>query len=196
MANRLRLVALLGILVITPGCLRGCTSRSAPIHPNPNMFDQPRYSAQAASSFFPDGKTMRTPVEGTVPRGPLPETLRTDARYLTGKEPDGSPVAHSPVAVDDTVLARGEERYGIYCAPCHHKQGNGKGVLFTRANIPTTSLYLDRLRTAPDGQIFDTITNGQGLMPSYRYPISAADRWAIIAYVRKLQADHPEEKGQ
>ena len=196
MAKRLRLLALMGILVITPGCLRGCTSRSTPIHLNPNMDDQPRYSAQASSDFFPDGKTMRAPVEGTVPRSALPGTLRADARYLTGKEADGSPVATSPVAADDAVLARGQERYGIYCAPCHHSRGNGKGVLFTRASIPTTSLYLDRLRTAPDGQIFDTITNGVGLMPGYRYPISHADRWAIVAYVRKLQADHPEEKGQ
>jgi len=188
-----RWLALVALLVATQGCVRGCTSRQPPIHVNPNMDDQPRYEAQAESSFFADGKTMRTPVEGTVPRSSLPEPLRDDPRFLTGKEADGSLVAASPVAVNDAVLARGQERYGIYCAPCHHRVGDGKGVLFTRGNIPTTSLHLDRVRAATDGHLFDVITNGLGLMPGYRYPISPEDRWAIVAYVRTLQAEHAGE---
>jgi mono/diheme cytochrome c family protein len=192
MGRTLRLAALAAIVLITPGCVRGCTSRKPPIHPNPNMFDQPRYNAQAGSEFFPDGATMRTPVTGTVSRSVAPELL-TDVRFLTGKDESGAPVATIPVPVDEALLARGEERYGIYCAPCHHRQGDGKGILFTRANVPTTSLHLDRIRQAPDGQLFDTITNGLGLMPSYKYPIHTMDRWAIIAYVRKLEASHASE---
>lgn len=191
-ARSLRLAALAAIVLITPGCVRGCTSRKPPIHPNPNMFDQPRYNAQAASGFFADGATMRTPVEGTVSHVLPPDRL-SDVRFLTGKDEAGAPVASIPVPVDDALLARGEERYGIYCAPCHHKQGDGKGILFTRANVPTTSLHLDRVRQAPDGQIFDVITNGLGLMPSYRYPIAPMDRWAIIAHVRRLEAAHAAE---
>ncbi|MGH9870483.1 MAG: c-type cytochrome [Candidatus Polarisedimenticolia bacterium] len=193
MSRPVRWLALMAILVITQGCVRGCTSRQPPIHVNPNMDDQPRYEAQASSEFFADGKSMRTPVEGTVPRSSRPEPLRTDTRYLSGKEADGKLVATSPVPADDAVMARGEERYGIYCAPCHHRQGDGKGVLFTRGNIPTTSLHLERVRVAPDGHLFDVITNGLGLMPGYRYPIPPEDRWAIVAYVRKLQAEHASE---
>jgi mono/diheme cytochrome c family protein len=182
----LRLAALAAILIVTPGCVRGCTMRQPPIHPNPNMDDQPRYNAQASSGFFGDGATMRTPVQGTVPRS-RPAARLADVRYMTGKDEAGAPVASAPVSVDDALLARGQERYGIYCAPCHHRLGDGKGILFTRANVPTTSLHLDRLRSAPDGQIFDVITNGLGLMPSYAYPISVEDRWAIVAWVRRLQ---------
>jgi mono/diheme cytochrome c family protein len=190
--RRLGWLALIGILAASQGCfVRGCTSRQPPIHVNPNMDDQPRYEAQAESTFFADGRTMRTPVEGTIARGSL--AARRDAAFLTGKGPGDAFLAAGPVTVDETVLARGEERYGIYCAPCHHRQGDGKGVLFTRANIPTTSLHLDRVRTAPDGHIFDVITNGLGLMPGYRWPLSPEDRWAIVAYVRKLQSEHAAE---
>lgn len=188
----LRILALAAIVLVTPGCVRGCASRQPPIHVNPNMDDQPRYNAQAASDFFGDGATMRTPVKGTVSRA-LPADRIADVRFLTGKDEAGTPVATSPVPVDDALLARGQERYGIYCAPCHHRQGDGKGILFTRANVPTTSLHLDRVRAATDGQLFDVITNGLGLMPAYSYPISAADRWAIVAYVRRLQETHASE---
>lgn len=188
----LRLLAIAAIVLVTPGCVRGCSSRRPPIHVNPNMDDQPRYNAQAASEFFGDGATMRTPVNGTVSRA-LPGDRIADVAFLTGKDAAGAPVTSNPVAVDDAVLARGQDRYGIYCAPCHHRQGDGKGILFTRANVPTTSLHLDRVRAASDGQLFDVITNGLGLMPAYRYPISPADRWAIVAYVRRLQETHASE---
>jgi mono/diheme cytochrome c family protein len=188
----LRFLALAAALAGTLGCVRGCTSSRPPIHVNPNMDDQPRYNAQAASTFFADGATMRTPVAGTVPRSDRPLEEWGDPVYRTGMNPDGTPVTRSPVLVDDALVARGRDRFDIYCAPCHDKRGTGRGILFKRANIPTTSLHLERVRETADGALFDVITNGLGLMPGYRYPIQARDRWAIIAYVRQMQAEHEE----
>jgi mono/diheme cytochrome c family protein len=165
------------------GCLRGCSSSEPPVLINFSMFNQPKYKAQAESKFFYDGKTMRPPVPGTIARGHLHE----DLVQVTGMDPDGKPVAKSPVATDEALLARGAERYGIYCQPCHDERGEGKGVLSERAKVPTANLMDKKVVEMPDGQIFDTITNGKGLMASYRYPIVAHDRWAIIAYVRSMQ---------
>jgi len=176
----------------TMGCVRGCTSSRPPIHPNPNMDDQPRYQAQAESKFFADGMSMRTPVAGTIARNPLPLGLWTDSRYMTGRDSGGEPVAEIPVPVDDALVARGEDRFNIYCLPCHDRRGTGRGILFKRGNIPTTSLHLQRLRDARAGEIFDVISHGLGLMPAYGYPLSPGDRWAVIAYVRKLQAEDEE----
>lgn len=170
------------VLAATVGCVRGCKSGRPPIHPVPNMDYQPKYEAQAASDFFYDGKTMREPVPGTVARGELHE----DEVYFTGKTSDGAPVAAAPVEVDEPVLERGEDRYSIYCAPCHDPRGTGKGVLVERG-VPTTSLHEAKVVEAPDGHLFDVITNGLGLMPSYAYPIPPEDRWAIVVHVRRLQ---------
>jgi mono/diheme cytochrome c family protein len=175
---------LLAALLSLAGCVRGCTSSRPPIHVNPNMDLQPKYQAQEASQFFYDGATMRPPVPGTVALDdPIEETVLD-----TGKDETGAFVAASPVAVDDALLARGEERYGIYCAPCHTDTGNGQGILFERGKVPTADLAAEKYRVMADGQIFDTITNGFGLMAGYRWPIGAADRWAIVAHVRKLQS--------
>jgi mono/diheme cytochrome c family protein len=93
------------------------------------------------------------------------------------------------VAVDDALLDRGRERYVIYCQPCHDARGDGKGILFQRGNVPTATFHQEKMLKYSDGQIFDIMTNGQGLMPAYRWPIPPADRWAIVAYVRGLQRD-------
>jgi mono/diheme cytochrome c family protein len=192
MLRTLRFLAVAAALAGTLGCVRGCTSRSAPIHINPNMDDQPRYEAQASSEFFADGSTMRTPVAGTVARNSHPIEEWADPMFRTGFNPDGTPATRNALLVDDALVARGQDRFNIYCAPCHDKRGTGRGILFTRANIPTTSLHLERVRESADGTLFDVVTNGVGLMPGYRYPISARDRWAIIAYVRQMQAEHVE----
>jgi mono/diheme cytochrome c family protein len=127
-------------------------------------------------------------VPGTIARG----HLREDLALATGLAPDGKPLATSPVKTDDGLVARGHERYGIYCQPCHDERGEGKGVLSERAKIPTANLLEARIRGLSDGEMFDTITNGKGLMAGYRYPIAAHDRWAIIAYVRDLQKKNAE----
>ena len=178
----------LGALAVTAvvgltGCARGCTSSRPPIHPNPSMDDQPKVLAQTASPFFHDGASMRQPVPGTVPIGGLKE----DVAFFTGKGADGQFVAANPVTVSETVVERGRQRYVIYCQPCHDARGDGKGILFQRGNVPTASFHQDKILKYPDGQIFDVITNGFGLMSGYRWPIPPADRWAIIAYVRELE---------
>jgi mono/diheme cytochrome c family protein len=172
------------LLLSTTACLRGCPSSRPPIHINPSMFNQPKALPQSESGFFYDGSTMRPPVPGTVARG----ELRDDPAFYEGKGPDGAFVAHSPVPVDDALRRRGHDRYGIYCQPCHDPRGDGKGILFSRGKVPTANLHDPKYLTYPDGQIFDVITNGTGLMPGYRWPIPPQDRWAIIAYVREMQA--------
>jgi mono/diheme cytochrome c family protein len=186
-AHLARLTALAVLLVALGACARGCTSRRPPIHPVPNMDDQPRYEAQAASAFFADGAAMQKPVEGTVARGEL--ELYLNRELATGLAEDGRPVTEMPISVTDAVLARGEERYGIYCTPCHGDRADGRGVLRERAGVQTANLLEDRFRAYPVGRIFDVVSNGFGLMPSYRYPIPPEDRWAIIAWVRKLQRE-------
>ena len=168
--------------VALSGCARGCTSSRPPIHLNPSMDDQPKVLTQTASTFFYNGSSMREPIPGTVPIG----GLREDVAFFTGKGADGQFVAN-PVTTDAALLERGRQRYGIYCQPCHDARGDGQGILFQRGNVPTASFHEEKILKYADGQIFDVITNGMGLMPAYRWPIPPADRWAIIAYVRELE---------
>jgi mono/diheme cytochrome c family protein len=181
--RRVRSALLLTSLLIVTGCARGCTSSRPPIHLNPSMDDQPKVLPQTASTFFYNGASMREPVPGTVPIG----GLREDEPFFTGKGEDGQFVATIPVTVNDALVERGHQRYTIYCQPCHDARGDGKGILFQRANVPTASFHQESILKYPDGQIFDVITNGKGLMPAYRWPIPAADRWAIVSYVRDLE---------
>jgi mono/diheme cytochrome c family protein len=190
-AARTRTLLVLSLAAIAPvvqGCMRGCSSSSPPVLVNTSMFNQPKYKAQAESDFFYDGKAMRPPVPGTIARG----HLRDDLALATGLGADGKPLATSPVTADEKLLARGHERYAIYCKPCHDERGEGKGVLSERAKVPTANLLDARIRAISDGEMFDTITNGKGLMAGYRYPVTAHDRWAIIAYVRDMQKKNAE----
>ena len=178
------LVALVLCLPLA-GCVRGCTSSRPPIHLNPSMDDQPKVRPQAASTFFFNGAAMREPVPGTVRIGGLKE----DTAFFTGKGADGQFVATIPHAVDDALVARGRQRYTIYCQPCHDARGDGRGILFQRGSVPTATFHQEKILKYADGQIFDVITNGTGLMAGYRWPIPPADRWAIVAYVRGLQRE-------
>jgi mono/diheme cytochrome c family protein len=172
--------------VAVAGCARGCTSSRPPIHLNPSMDDQPKVLTQTASDFFFNGASMREPVPGTVAIGGLKE----DVAFFTGKGADGQFVATIPVNnMDEAFLERGRQRYTIYCQPCHDARGDGRGILFTRGSVPTASFHDEKILKYADGQIFDVITNGTGLMSGYRWPIPPADRWAIVAYVRSLQRE-------
>jgi mono/diheme cytochrome c family protein len=186
-ARRRVLGAIIVVTAVIPltGCVRGCTSSRPPIHLNPSMDDQPKVRPQAASTFFFNGASMREPVPGTIRIGGLKE----DAAFFTGKGMDGQFVAAIPHAVDDALLERGRQRYAIYCQPCHDARGDGRGILFQRGNVPTATFHQEKIQKYPDGQLFDVITNGVGLMPAYRWPIPPADRWAIIAHVRELQRE-------
>jgi mono/diheme cytochrome c family protein len=184
--RHLRALALtLASVVFLTGCARGCTSSRPPIHINPSMDNQPKVRPQTASNFFYDGASMRAPVPGTVAIG----ELREDTAFFTGQEADGQFVTEIPVTVDEALLERGAQRYEIYCQPCHDARGDGRGILFQRGSVPTASFHDEQYLAYPDGQIFDVITNGLGLMSGYRWPITPADRWAIVAYVRQLQRE-------
>jgi mono/diheme cytochrome c family protein len=165
------------------GCVRGLPSEKPPIHINPNMDNQKKYKAQSESQFFEDGSSMRMPVEGTVARGDLKE----DTRYWYGRDAKGELVKTMPVEITAQLMDRGQKRYDIYCAPCHDGTGSGQGIVVKKGFMPPPSFHLDRLRTAPDGHIFDVISNGIRNMPTYRHQVPVADRWAIVAYVRALQ---------
>jgi cytochrome c5 len=185
---------LLGLLT-SAGC-RGQTSSEPPIVVLRNMFHQDRYNAQAESQLFRDGRTMRMPVEGTVPREReiSPELgqgrLRDDSGY----------VAELPPALAERfggalgLLERGQERYGIYCRPCHDATGSGQGTVIRRGGWqpPPPSFHQARIRQMPDGQLFATITHGVRTMPSHGAQIPVDDRWAIVSYVRALQLAHGE----
>lgn len=147
-----------------------------------DMRDQPRYEVYEASGFFPDGQSARPLVAGTVARGHLDE----DEAFLTGRE-GGQLVSAIPVEIDRAVLLRGQERFNIFCAPCHAPTGDGEGMIVQRGFRKAASMHADRLRNAPAGHFFDVISNGFGAMPNYRVQISPRDRWAIVAYVRVLQ---------
>lgn len=147
-----------------------------------DMHDQPKYKTLAASTFFPDGKSARPVIPGTVARG----QLRTDDAFYRGRTGDAA-VTALPVPISRQLLERGRQRFDIFCAPCHGRLGDGAGMVVQRGFRPPPSLHIDRLREAPVGHFFDVVSNGFGAMPGYASRIPAADRWAIIAYVRALQ---------
>ncbi len=164
------------------GCGRGMTSKRPPIHPILDMDSQPKYKAQSSNQFFHNRMTLQPPVPGTIAQG----ELQTDDLLVTGKDAAGNFVTTSPLEPTPILLARGADRYEIYCTPCHRSSGDGQGILFKRG-VPTANLHDERIRAMPDGELFNAITNGVGLMPSYSYPISVEDRWAIVAHVHQLQ---------
>lgn len=161
-----------------------------------DMHDQPKYIPLRESSFFGDVRSARPILAGTVPRG----HLHDDALLYTGKS-NGADATVFPFPVTDAVMARGQERFDIYCSPCHGRTGQGDGMIVRRGYRRPPTFHQDRLRDAPPGHFFDVVTNGFGAMPDYAVQIKAEDRWAIIAYVRALQlsehatiADVPADK--
>ena len=134
------------------------------------------------STFFNDARSARPVIEGTVARG----QLHDDELMFTGKV-KGEDADEFPMRVDAAVMARGQERFNISCAPCHGRTGQGDGMIVRRGYRRPPSFHQDRLRNAPVGHFFDVITNGFGAMPDYAAQIKAEDRWAITAFVRALQ---------
>jgi hypothetical protein len=165
-----------------------------------DMHDQPKYIPLRPSNFFGDGRSERQLIEGTVARG----HLNDDTLLYTGKGPDGKPVNDFPFPVTREVVSRGQQRYNVYCSPCHDRLGTGDGMIVRRGYRRPPSYHIDRLRQVPNGYIFDVITNGFGAMPDYAAQIPVRDRWAIVSYVRALQLSQnasinevpPEERGK
>jgi mono/diheme cytochrome c family protein len=150
------------------------------------MYDQPRYEAYEASSFFGDGLAMRTPEPGTVPRYP-PGPGSDDPAFRTGRGADGAFVDELPIRLDAAVLERGRQRYQIYCMPCHGIDGAGRGPIVLRGFSPPPALYRPDVAQQPLGYYFDVITNGHGAMYGYAARVPVLDRWKIAAYLRALQ---------
>ncbi len=148
-----------------------------------DMHNQPKFVPLRESSFFPDHRSERPLVDGTVARG----EIETDELLYTGKT-GGQDATAFPFPVTWDVMRRGQERFNIYCSPCHSRTGDGDGMVVRRGFRAPPSFHIDRLRQAPVGHFFDVITNGFGAMPDYRPQIPVRDRWAIIAYIRALQA--------
>jgi hypothetical protein len=164
----------LGFLFATVGLISACRI---------DMHVQPKQNPLSRSDFFPDQRSERPPVEGTVARGQLHE----DSYFYTGKL-GNNPGDYMPFPVTREVLERGRERYNIYCAPCHSQLGDGNGFIPSRgfARKPP-SYHIPRLQKAPLGYFYDVISNGFGIMPDYASQIPPRDRWNIVAYIRALQ---------
>jgi len=159
-------------LVLVIG-LTGCT----------DMKDQPRYESLEETTFFAAGRSAPPLVEGTVSRG----TLRDDDAMYRGITAEGDFVTALPMSLTPDLLARGRERYDIFCSPCHGQSGYGDGMIVQRGYKAPASFHEDRLKAMPHGYYFDVITNGFGVMSSYASQVKTEDRWAIIAYLRALQ---------
>jgi hypothetical protein len=165
-----------------------------------DMHDQPKFIPLRPSEFFADGRSERPLIEGTIARG----HLNDDVVFYTGKGPDGKPVDTFPFPVTKDVILRGQDRFNVYCTPCHDYTGYGSGMIVRRGYRKPPSYHIDRLRQVPNGYIFDVITSGFGAMPDYAAQIPPADRWAIVSYIRALQLSQnasvndvpPDARGQ
>jgi mono/diheme cytochrome c family protein len=146
-----------------------------------DMHDQPKYKPLRPSAFFADGRDSRPVVEGTVARG----VLDLDVGHTTGKA--GTQYVANPLTRTEALYRRGHERYDIYCSPCHDRVGTGNGMIVERGFKQPPTFHQDRLRQTADGYLFEVMTAGFGVMPSYAEQVPIDDRWAIAAWIRVLQ---------
>jgi mono/diheme cytochrome c family protein len=185
---------LLCLVVVSIAGFRGDKSRRPPIELFPDMDRQPKLRPQAHNSLFADQLSSRLPVEGTVPRS-KPVVVENQEIYPfednplnTGRVPGTTNFVETiPLPVTEQLLARGQQRYAINCAPCHGATGDGKGITSKYQMLAMANFHDARLVKMPDGELFNTITYGKNLMGGYGPNISITDRWAIVAYVRALE---------
>jgi mono/diheme cytochrome c family protein len=147
-----------------------------------DMHDQPRYEALEPSAFFPDGRSVRPQVRGTVARG----ERESGTVLLTGRV-NGALTPDLPLPLTRELLSRGRQRFEIFCTPCHGQLGDGNGLVTQRGFRHPPSYHSERLRGVPVGHFFDVITRGFGAMTDFSDRIPPEDRWAIAAYIRALQ---------
>jgi mono/diheme cytochrome c family protein len=190
-------LAFVVVLLLSVMGFRGMTATRPPIELFPDMDHQAKYKPQAESRFFADGRADRPIPAGAVPFGRSaekadPDFLKADAARYAGKNADGSFFKGFPadIVVDSNFVKRGQNRFQIYCAPCHGALGDGQGITKSYGMVATPSYHDDRLRGMADGEIFNTITNGKNTMFPYADKLSVSDRWAVVAYVRALQRAH------
>lgn len=166
----------IGLLGLVAMSVAGCHT---------DMWRQPKHEPLDASEFFADGQASRPLLPGTIAR----DHLREDGAFFTGSE-NGKWIDKMPVEVTKELVKRGQERYDIYCSPCHGRTGDGKGMIALRGfqlKRPVGNYHTDRLRNMPVGHFYDVITNGYGAMYSYASRVEPQDRWAIVAYIKALQ---------
>ena len=164
-----QLTLLAALLVALTGCGR-------------NMYEQAKYQEDEPSALFADGTSSRPIPDGTVSRS----RGAIKASFFTGQDENGL-LTEVPLDVTEAVLKRGQERFNIYCSPCHNYSGNGKGMIVQKGFVEPPSFHDPRLRASPVGYFFNVITNGYGRMYSYASRVPPADRWAIAAYIKTLQ---------
>lgn len=179
----IRAILISAICFIAAGCVQEMPKQEPGFRLQTNMYRQPRYEAQDAGDFFADGAAMRMPVEGTIARG----EFHDDVAYFTGIAVNGDTLKESPVPATMPVILRGQERFNIFCSPCHGRTGDGQGMVVKRGMLAPPSFVDERLLAVTDGHIFNVISHGIRNMPPYKYQIPVADRWAIVAYFRALQ---------
>jgi mono/diheme cytochrome c family protein len=186
-------LAFVVVLLLSVMGFRGSFSTRPPIEVFPDMDHQGKYKPQAESKFFADGRADRPLVAGTVPRGRDtgvdPAFLKADDFHYDGKLADGSFGRGFPKAVEvsQVFIERGQNRYQIYCAPCHGTLGDGNGITKSYGMLTTPTYHDDRLRGMAEGEIYHTITHGKNTMMAYADKLSPDERWAVVAYVRALQ---------
>jgi mono/diheme cytochrome c family protein len=207
----LGIMTVAAVVVVQMGS-RGTVSDRPPLMYISDMDFEPRYNPQAASPFFADGRTMRTPPAGTIPFGGAdydsdagsprqnPDFLKGDDAYYRGKEGNAW-IARNPLPVDLALLRRGQERYNIHCALCHGATGAGNGVMTQYGMVGVAGITDDLHKLMSDGEYFNVITNGKGRMMPYAPQVKVRDRWAIVAYLRALMrsqnttlGDVPEDR--
>jgi mono/diheme cytochrome c family protein len=188
-------VAVAGAMALSVAACWGNASESPPIHLQQNMDFQERGDTQELSGFFTDLRVMRKPPAGTVAQG----FLKDDDHLYRGKNLDGTIADALPAGIelDEALLRRGEDRYGIYCAPCHDESGRGHGPATRRGGgmaVEPVNLHMAKLQPAPLGYFFQVMTLGKGQMRPYAAQVTPEDRWAIAAWIRVLQLSHRAEE--
>jgi mono/diheme cytochrome c family protein len=187
------------VLLLSIMGYRGALSTRPPIEVWPDMDHQAKYKPQAESKFFADGRADRAIPAGAVPYGrgvggadsgaivQNPDYLAADQAHYAGKQADGAFVRGFPVEVTRQLLEQGQNRYQIYCAPCHGTLGDGNGITKSYGMVATPTYHDDRLRSMAEGEIYNTITHGKNTMFPYADKLTPDERWAVVAYVRALQ---------
>lgn len=194
------LVLFLFLLVATFSILgfRGSKTTQQPIVVFPDMDFQPKYLSQGESDFFMDGRVQRPVVPGSVVRGyawDMKQVFASDYENerlahpvkFSAKSADGEWVRGLPIEVNNQRLDLGQDKFTLFCSVCHGAAGDGNGITKEYGMVATPTFHSDRLRAMPEGEIFNTITNGKGQMLGYKDKLSVDERWAVIAYLRTLQ---------
>lgn len=164
-----RLIFLGALLLALTGCGR-------------NMYEQARFEEDEPSTFFADGTSSQPLPDGVVSRS----RGGIDEVFFTGQDENGL-LAEPPLEVTQEVLERGQERYNVFCSPCHNYSGDGQGMIVQKGFVQPASFHEERLQASPVGYFFNVITNGYGRMYSYASRVPPEDRWAIASYIKALQ---------